>query len=97
MSYTRNGITVICKADPETNYGKYYSDIKEKIISDGYKPKTSMVNLISMVVLDFDCDDNYGEYDPKTGFGGYGDEFSLKECFRYVEESGGWKEFDYYA
>jgi hypothetical protein len=97
MSWTRNGITVICKADPETNYAKYYSDIEKKIISDDYEPKTSMENLISMVVLYFDCDDNYGEYDSKTGYGGYGEEFSLDECFRYVEESGGWQEFDYYA
>lgn len=95
MSWTRNGITVICKADPEANYTKYYSDIKRKIISDGYEPKTSMEHLIGMVVLIFDCDDNYGEYDPETGCGGYGDDFSLEECFRYVEEAGGWKEFDY--
>ena len=47
--------------------------------------------------LSFDCDDNYGEYDEETGFGGYGTEFTLEECFRYIEESGGYKEFDYYC
>ena len=66
-----------------------------KINEEGYVPKTSMDNLIIMVILHFDCDDNYGEYDAETGFGGYGVEFTLDECFRYVEESGGWNEFDY--
>lgn len=97
MSYSRNGITVICSSDPETNYAMYYSDIEKKIISDEYEPKTSMGNLISMIILHFDCDDNYGEYDEETGFGGYGEKFTLEECFRYVEENGGYEEFDYYA
>lgn len=95
MSWTRNGVTVICKAEPETNYEKYYSDIKKRVIADGYTPKTTMENLIKNVVLYFDCDDNYGEYDPETGCGGFGKEFTLEECFRYVSESGGWNEFDY--
>ena len=51
--------------------------------------------LISMIILHFDCDDNYGEYDEETGMGGYGEEFTLEECFRYIEESGGYSEFDY--
>lgn len=95
MSWLRNGIAVICKADPEKNYKEHYHDIEKKIVADNYKPKTSMKNLISMVILHFDCDDNYGEYDPIPGCGGYGNEFSLEECFRYVEDSGGWKEFDW--
>ena len=56
-----------------------------------------MDNLVHMIILSFDCDDNYGEYDTETGMGGYGTEFTLKECYRYVEESGGWSEFDYYC
>lgn len=56
-----------------------------------------MENLVSMVILHFDSADNYGEYDPESGFGGYGDEFTLDECVRYVSESGGWAEFDYYC
>jgi hypothetical protein len=56
-----------------------------------------MDNLISMIILSFDCDDNYGEYDEEVGCGGYGEEFTLEECFRYVEESGGYREFDYYC
>lgn len=96
MSYTRNGITVVCAADPETNFALYYSEIEKRIIADGYKPETSMEHLISMIVLSFDCDDNYGEFDEETGCGGYGDEFSLDECFRYVSESGGYEEFDWW-
>ena len=72
-------------------------DIEQKILNDGYTPKTSMENLITMIVLSFDCDDNYGEYDEETGCGGYGEEFTLEECFRYIEESGGYAEFDYYC
>ena len=101
MSYTRevgNMIVFIeCASNPEGNYETYYKDIEKKILADRYTPKTSMDNLIQMIILHFDCDDNYGEYDEETGFGGYGDEFTLEECFRYVEESGGYTEFDYYC
>ena len=101
MSYTREignmTIHINCASNPEATYAMYYKDIKKKIIADGYKVKTSMENLISMIILSFDCDDNYGEYDEESGFGGYGDEFTLEECFRYIEESGGYAEFDYYC
>lgn len=101
MSYTNNvnglTVTVVCASNPQETYNVYYSAIEEKIIADGYTPKTTIENLIKMIVLSFDCDDNYGEYDNKTGFGGYGTEFTLDECFRYIEESGGYSEFDYYC
>ena len=101
MSYTRQvgdmTIFVDCISNPEATYAEYYSDIERKIIADGYKVETMMENLISIIILSFDCDDNYGEYDEETGFGGYGEEFTLEECFRYVEESGGYREFDYYC
>lgn len=101
MSYTRKvGDTMVfvdCASNPEGNYEIYYKDIKQKILGDGYTPETTMENLITMIVLSFDCDDNYGECNEETGFGGYGDEFALEECFRYVEESGGYREFDYYC
>lgn len=101
MSYTRQvgdmTISVCCTSNPETTYAKYYNDIERKIIADGYKPETTMENLIKNIVLIFDCDDNYGEYDEETGFGCYGEEFTLEECFRYIEESGGYREFDYYC
>ena len=100
MSYTRQvgnmTVFVSCASNPEETYDEYYKDIEKKILDDGYEPETTMDNLIKMIVLSFDCDDNYGEYDEKTGFGGYGEEFTLEECFRYVEESGGYAEFDYY-
>lgn len=101
MSYVRNvgnmTVFVECASNPELNYETYYEDIEKKIVEDGYKPKTSMDNLIKMIILYFDCDDNYGELDERSGFGGYGEEFTLEECFRYVEESGGYAEFDYYC
>ena len=99
MSYVNKvgNITVFvdCASNPELNYETYYKDIEKKIIADGYNPKTSMDNLIKMIILSFDCDDNYGEPDEETGFGGYGEKFTLEECFRYIEESGGYTEFDY--
>jgi hypothetical protein len=101
MSYVRKvgemTVFIDCVSDPETNYEMYYKDIEQKILADEYEPKTTMDNLISMIILSFDCDDNYGEYDETTGCGGYGEEFTLEECFRYVEESGGYAEFDYYC
>lgn len=97
MSYTRNGVTVICESNPEIIYNRYYKDIERKIIADGYIPKTTMENLIKMIVLYFDCDDNYGEFDVETGMGGYGNKFTLEECFRYIEETGGYAELDFYA
>lgn len=101
MSYVNKvgDITVFvnCASNPEANFEQYYNDIAKKVEDDGYVPRTTMSNLISMIVLHFDCDDNYGEYDEETGFGGYGNEFTLEECFRYVEESGGYREFDYYC
>lgn len=90
MSYTRNGITVIRKSNPEANYIKYYSDIEKKIIADNYISETSMEFLIANIVAFFDSDENYGER------GDYGEEFTLEQCFRYIEDCGGYKEFDYH-
>lgn len=101
MSYIReyagHTVFVVCASNPEATYDAYYSDIEKQIVADGYVPETSMENLIKMIVLSFDCDDNYGEYDEETGFGGYGEAFTLEECFRYIEESGGYREFDWVA
>lgn len=101
MSYVRKVgdmvVFVDCVSNPEATYAEHYEAIENKIVEDGYIPQTSMDNLITMIILSFDCDDNYGEYDEETGFGGYGEEFTLEECFRYVEESGGYSEFDYYC
>ena len=101
MSYVRQvedmTVFINCASNPEATYEAYYKDIEQKILADGYKVKTSMEHLIVMIILSFDCDDNYGEYDEETGCGGYGDEFTLEECYRYIEESGGYAEFDYYC
>ena len=83
-------------SNPETTYAMYYSDIEKKIKDDGFVPETSMENLIIMSILHFDDPDNYGEYNPETGCGGYGNEFTLEEFFRYIYEHG-WEEFDYYC
>lgn len=86
---------VISTSAPDATYAQYYSDIEKKIVSDGYVPETSMENLISMILLHFDSDDNYGEFNAETGCGGYGNGFTLEECFRYVKENGGYSKFDY--
>lgn len=71
--------------------------IADWVIEKGYEPETSIENLVQMIIAHFDNPDHYGEYDAETGCGGYGDEFTIEECKRYVEESGGVKEFDYFC
>lgn len=72
--------------------------IADWIIQSGYKVKTTIENLVIMIILYFDSADNYGEYDESTGFGGYGDYFTVEECKRYVEDTdGGISFYDYYA
>lgn len=100
MSYTRQigdmKIYINCKADPETNYAMYYGEIEKEIIKSGYTPEAlTMEDLIAHVILCFDCDDNYGDYDEETGFGGYGNEFTMGGLLNYVSDCGGWKEFDH--
>ena len=87
---------------PEKDYTNYPEEkwcdmdrIAAWVIEKGYKPKTSLQHLVEMIMLSFDCADNYGKFDEETGFGGYGEEFTIEECKRYVEESGGFAEFDY--
>lgn len=53
-----------------------------------YKPKTSIENLVSMIILHFDDPDNYPEY---------GEDFTVEGCKCYVEDSNGPAEFDYYC
>lgn len=100
MSYSRTcgnlTIHVACISNPEATYNEYFSVIEAEVVKANYKPETSMKNLIKNIVLMFDCDDNYGEYSPESGCGGYGDEFSVENCMQYVEDSGGFTEFDYY-
>ena len=61
--------------------------IADWISESGYKPETSMENLVLNIILFFDCADNYG--------GEYGTEFTIEGCKQYVIDSGGFAEFDY--
>ena len=54
-------------------------------------------NAIIMAIVSFDCVGNYGEYNPATGCGGYGEEFTLDGLFQYVDDCGGWLMFDWEA
>lgn len=71
--------------------------IADWVREKGYKPETTIENLVQMIIAHFDSPDHYGEYDAETGRGGYGDEFTVEECKRYVEEFGGFREFDYFC
>lgn len=61
--------------------------IAQWIIDSGYKIKTTIENLVHMILLHFDNPDNREEY---------GEEFTIDGCKQYVEYSGGLREFDYY-
>lgn len=69
--------------------------IADWIVESGYKPETTIENVVCVIILYFDCADNFGEYDPNTGCGGYGDGFTLDGCKEYVRDSGGFSAFDY--
>ena len=67
------------------------------IKSIGYEPKTSMKNLINMVLLHYDSclDDEDKDFytDITKSENGFGISIADVSCF--VEENGGLKEFDY--
>lgn len=67
-----------------------YRSIEKRIKHDGYTPKTSMHNLIVMSVLSFDDDEVYDTEE-------YGNDFTIDGLCRYVEDCGGWEEFDWYC
>lgn len=62
--------------------------IADWIYDKPYKIQTSLENLVYMILLHFDCSDNYD---------GYGNGFTIEGCKQYVEDSGGFAEFDYYC
>lgn len=75
----------------EENYDTYppekwcaYDHMAVWIRKCGYKIKTTMENLITMIFLHYD-----GELEES------GDEFTIEGCQEYVECSGGLQEFDY--
>lgn len=63
-----------------------YDHMAVWIRKSGYTIKTNMENLITMIFLHFD-----GELEETDA------EFSIEGCKRFVEESGGLAEFDYYC
>lgn len=84
----------------EKNYSTYpkekwcdYDYMAAWIRECGYKPKTDMENLISMIFLNYEDEIGYhvSEFDTEENFDGtYTD-----ACIAFVEASGGIKEFDY--
>lgn len=82
----------------EWEFEEIRGEIQREILRLGYTIddfKYGIRNVIVMAVLSFDCPDNYGEYDPETGEGGYGDVFTLDGLFQYVEDCDGWQVFDW--
>ena len=75
----------------EKDYSKYpkekwcaYDHMAVWIRSKGYEPLTTMRYLIDMIMLHYE-----GECEEQDK------EFSVEGCIRFVEESGGIREFDY--
>lgn len=62
----------------------YYDYMAVWIRGQGYDPKTTMENLITMIFLHYD-----GECEEQNK------EFSIEDCIEYVESSGGIEMFDY--
>lgn len=78
----------------EKNYNTYpkekwcdYDYMAVWINECGYKPKTSMENIITMIFLHFETEMENTE----------GLYFTIENCKDYVELSGGLQEFDYEA
>lgn len=78
---------------PEDDYTNYppekmcdFDEMAIAIRNDNYTPKTDLENIILNVFLYFDDEDIQNEYGN-----------DIKGCLNYVKDSGGWKEFDYYA
>ena len=76
-------------------YQEFYDEIRTAVEKSGYKVKTSMDNLIINAIAYFDNEDNYGEYDPETCRGGFGDGFTVSGLLDFVDASGGWENFDH--
>lgn len=69
-----------------------YDTMAAWIREQGYEPKTSMENLISMIFCFYEgeIESRVSDFDTKFFDGNYTD-----ACKAYVEESGGLAEFDY--
>ena len=83
----------------EQDYNKYpkekwcgYDYIAVWIRDNGYEPKTTMENLITMIFLHYESALESEEFYGKENY-----EFNIDCCKEYVLMSGGFKEFDYYC
>lgn len=71
--------------------------VADMIMESGYKPLTTLENLVVMVILHFESEteDSSSEFFPTYDFENLRiNADGLKE---FVKASGGWKEFDYYS
>lgn len=71
--------------------------VADMIRESGYEPQTDLENLVVMVILNFEneTEDSSSEFFPTYDFENMMiNSDGLKD---FVEASGGWKEFDYYA
>jgi hypothetical protein len=98
MSEYRNPEPVLGNVSKEE-----YEAIKREALAGDRSMRTAGSDLANSKQMAEDCEkamaEHHGsgeaEYDPETGYGGYGDEFTLDGLFQFVEDSGGWAEFDY--
>ena len=58
------------------------------IIQQGYKPKTSIENLVRVILTYYDRPVNFGINDD------WGNHYSLKGCINYIKDRGGIKYYD---
>lgn len=64
------------------------------IREQGYKPKTDMENLITMILLHYECEIEDGESDYDTENGNFDGTYA-EAAQAFVMDSGGLVEFDY--
>lgn len=66
-----------------------YDRIYKRISDCNYQPKTDVDHLVNMILLSFDTDEEEYYSDVPGDY--------VDKCMCYVEESGGFAEFDYFA
>lgn len=76
-----------------------YDYMANWIRSVGYEPETSMENLIDMIFIsyDFELEDSNREFYSDITESENGLMISIEDVSCYVEDSGGFEEFDYYC
>ena len=66
-----------------------FDRLADLICESGYEIETDIENLVTMVWLYYDDPDTRKEYEQESTW--------LDGCMNFVRDSGGFKEFDYYA